>query len=76
MNIASNPSLCYDNVSGECTIDPFPAKRVLLANGRDVSHKVNTTDNFLCKNIACDRKSAKVVGRYSREFDRRVSNVK
>jgi hypothetical protein len=28
MNIASNPKLCPDNVLGECTRDPFPAKKV------------------------------------------------
>lgn len=74
MSIKQNPSKCYDNVNGECTYDPFPAKIVRLPNGVDVSSKLNTIDNDLCENIACNKKSTKVSGRYSREFEREIKS--
>jgi hypothetical protein len=73
MNIASNPKLCPDNVLGECTRDPFPAKKVWF-NGQDISHKINTIDNSMCADIDCDRKKAKVSGHYSMEFERKIKS--
>jgi hypothetical protein len=58
-------SQCPSNNKGECTHDPFPAKKVYVRkytddwvttwqdNLTDCSHKINTIDNYMCSEIDC-----------------------
>jgi hypothetical protein len=83
MNIASNHSLCPDNVKGECTWDPFPAEKVWRRSHtkdwtknwmNNLKPSSMTASNNMCVNLQCVRKQLKVSGHYSREFERKIKS--
>jgi hypothetical protein len=67
---------CNNNLNGLCTRDPFPAKKVYVRKYTDdwvknwnidvtnVTHKINTIDNYMCLDIDCKFKNQPTPTKY------------